>query len=133
MFQDDAPDVAPSTEFTYYKKRRQQKAKKASGNNSNEQNLQTILQSPVQMESAAAENDVVTEILDEHTLSTTVPSRPDGGLPCTSNVAPMLTDDIEAISTDSHVERPSLTIPIALGLLVVVTVVNIRFTFTAVI
>jgi len=135
MFQDDAPDVAPSTEFTYFKKRRQQKAKKASENNSNEQNLQTLIQSPVQMDSAtaAAEHDVATKTSDKHVLNTTVPSRPDGSLHCISNVSAMLTGDIEGVSTESHVERPSLTIPVALGLLVVVTVVNIQFTFTAVI
>jgi len=129
MFQDDAPDVVPSTEFTYYKKRRQQKAKKAFENNSDEQHVPTMPQSPVQIESATAEHDVVTNTLDEHTLSTPVPSRPNGSL---HNVSAMLTDDIEAVSMESHVERPSLTIPIALGLLVVVTVVNILFTSIAV-
>jgi len=124
MFQDDAPDVTPSTEFTYYKKRRQEKAKKAFKNKFNEQDLQTMPHSPAQMETIG--HDAVTKTSDEHISSTAVPSRPDGNLHCTSNVS---TNDIEAVSSESQIERPSLTISIALGLLVVVTVVNIRFTF----
>jgi len=127
MFQDDAPDVAPSTEFTYYKKKRQQKAGKASENNSKEKILQKMPHSFTKIEPATAEHDVVTK-----TSSTTVPSKPEGSLHCISSVSTMPAD-IEAVSTESHVRRTSLAIPIALSLLTVAAVVNIRSTFTALI
>jgi len=133
LFRDDAPDVSPSTE--YCKERRQQKAKKTSENNSNEQVLQTTSHSSAQVQPTTAEHDVVTNTStntsDEHTLSITVPSRPDGSIHCISNVSAMPTDDIETVKTESHVRRPSLTIPIALCLIVVATLVNIQFAFTA--
>jgi len=122
MFEDDAPDVAPSTEYPYWG---QQKAIKTSENNPNAQILQTTSHSSAQEKHATVEHVLVTNTSDERIVGATASSWPDG------NTSSAPANDPEANKKESHVRRPSLTIPIALCLIVVTTSVNIRFVFTA--
>ncbi|KAF5359726.1 hypothetical protein D9756_003366 [Leucocoprinus leucothites] len=120
MFQDDSPDVAPSTEFAFRKKRREEKERKAAAKSS-EQSPQMITSSHMHSEPTHLDDTGAVTTSREHTFGTTASPGLNASLHGSPHVLAKPTKDIESTSSESEAEKPAMTALVAIGLLLVVT------------